>query len=84
MTFEGGAYILLDSEIGHNFDDITDISTPVTYAFHSLSANSFLACETGDNFIQEVHPLQIIPRNICTESSYPWSQMHQCCFKQPI
>ena len=61
MTFEGGAYILLDSEIGHNFDDLTDINTPITYAFHSLSTNRFLACESADGAIKEVHSLLIIP-----------------------
>ena len=41
MTFLGGAFTLIDSELGHNFDDLTDINTFQTFAFGQLGPRQF-------------------------------------------
>ena len=41
MTFRGGAYTLIDSEIGHNFDDITDINTFQSFGFEQVAPRQF-------------------------------------------
>ena len=41
MTFFGGAFTLIDSELGHNFDDLTDINTFQTFAFGQLGPRQF-------------------------------------------
>lgn len=41
MSFQGGVFSLLDSEIGHNFDDINDVNTFQTFAFNQINPRQF-------------------------------------------
>ena len=42
MAFHGGGFSLIDSEISYNYDDLTDIFSPLAMAYGPLAANTLI------------------------------------------
>ena len=76
MTFYGGAYILMDSEVGHNFDDLTDINTSQSFAYHQVAPNQFYA---PDSFITE---RKVKFWNVEAQAQRSW-YLHGCLIAPP-
>ncbi|KAK9845119.1 hypothetical protein WJX74_010776 [Apatococcus lobatus] len=63
QTFWGGSLTWVDSEVGHNFDDIVDINVPANFAFKQTGPREF--------FVQDVDGNSLKPGQELTCYSYP-------------
>ena len=93
MTFYGGAYVLLDSEIGNNYDDLTDINTCQTFAHHQIAPNQFIArtdfvfevsCSLPSNPITSVLSFNEKNTVLITRSFEGCIRLFQSCMNQLI